>query len=161
MPFDGAFHTDIIGYVGGLWVLWTADRVDLALLSNTKQEIHAKVKVCFTNASWLFSALYASLRNTERQVLWKNLMSVADLHNLPWIIAGDFNEPLLSKDKFGDRAVSVNRSILFKECLDKCNMIDIGFGGPCFTWTNRREVQALIQERIDRYFVNPNWCVVP
>ena len=39
-------------------------------------------------------------------------------------------------------------------------MINIGFAGPHFTWTNRREVQALIQERIDRYFVNPSWCVI-
>ena len=40
--------------------------------------------------------------------------------------------------------MSVNRSLLFKECLDKCNMIDIGFLGPRFTWTNKREDQALI-----------------
>ncbi|KAL0011105.1 hypothetical protein SO802_006213 [Lithocarpus litseifolius] len=65
-----------------------------------------------------------------------------------------------AKDKFGGRAVSVNRSLLFKECLDKCSMIDIGFSGPRFTWTNRREVQALIQERIDRVFVNPSWCLL-
>ena len=100
-----------------------------------------EVKVRFTNASWLLFAVYTSPRNAERQVLWKNLMSVAELHNMPWVIAGDFNEPLLSEDKFGGRAVSVNRSLLFKECLDKCNMLDIGFVGPRFTWTNRREVQ--------------------
>ena len=35
--FDGAIHTDTIGYSGNLWVLWNADRVDIALLSNTKQ----------------------------------------------------------------------------------------------------------------------------
>jgi len=39
-------------------------------------------------------------------------------------------------------------------------MMDIGFMGPHFTWTNRREIQALIQERIDRYFVNSSWCVI-
>lgn len=83
-------------------------------------------------------------------------MNVADLHNMPWVIVGDFNEPLVDGDKFGRRAVSVSRSLLFKECLDKCSMIDIGFAGPRFTWTNRMEVQALIQERIDRYFVNPS-----
>ena len=60
------------------------------------------------------------------------------------MITGDFNEPLLSEDKFGGRSVSVIRSLLFKECLDRCNMMDIGFAGPRFTWTNRREVQALI-----------------
>ena len=88
--------------------------------------------------------MYVSPRTAERHILWNNLIQTAGLHNLPWVVAGDFNEPLMEKDKFGARAVSVNRSFLFKECLDKCNMIDIGFSEPRFTWTNRREIQALI-----------------
>ena len=98
------------------------------------------VKVRSLNSSWLFTAVYASLKSAERQILWNNLMRVAELQNMSWVIAGDFNEPLVEEDKFGGRAVSVSRSLLFKECLDKCNMIDIRFFGPWFTWSNRREV---------------------
>ena len=36
-------------------------------------------------------------------------------------------------------------------------MIDLGFSGPRFTWLNRRGVSDLIQERINRFFVNPGW----
>ena len=36
-------------------------------------------------------------------------------------------------------------------------MIDLGFVGPRFTWSNRRNINALIQERIDRFFTNPRW----
>ena len=43
---------------------------------------------------------------------------------------------------------------------NKCSMIDIGFSGPRFTWTNRRDLHGLIQERIDRFFVNPSWCLL-
>ncbi|XP_023918482.1 uncharacterized protein LOC112030031 [Quercus suber] len=160
LPFDGVIHMDTIGYAGGLWVLWMSEKVEVSSLASTEQEIHISVKVRPSNLSWLFSAIYASPRSAERHILWNNLIKVADLHNMPWVIAGDFNEPLLEDDKFGGRAVSVNRSLLFKECLDYCNMIDIGFSGPRFTWSNRREVQALIQERIDRFFVNPSWCVL-
>lgn len=56
--------------------------------------------------------------------------------------------------------MSVNRSLIFKECLDKCSMIDIGFMGAQFTWTNKRPIQSLIQEQIDRFFVNPSWCLL-
>ena len=91
-------------------------------------------------------------------MLWENLNKVADLHSKPWVIAGDFNEPLAKVDKFGGRPVSINRSLLFKDCLDKCNMVDMGFSGPRYTWTNRREISSLIQERIDRFFMNISWC---
>ena len=141
-------------------MLWNSDKVEVSILSSTEQEIHAIVKVLNSNLSWLFTAVYASPRTAERHILWENLNKVAELHNMPWVLAGDFNEPLLNEDKFGGRAVSVNRPLLFKECLDNCGMIDIGFSGPRFTWTNKREVQALIQERIDRFFVNASWCIL-
>nr|XP_023900291.1 uncharacterized protein LOC112012143 [Quercus suber] len=140
IPFDGAIHTDTIGYAGGLWVLWMSEKVEVSSLASTEQEIHISVKVRPSNLSWLFSAVYASPRSAERHILWNNLIKVANLHNMPWVIAGDFNEPLLEDDKFGGRAISVNWSLLFKECLDYCNMIDIGFSGPRFTWSIRREV---------------------
>ena len=36
-------------------------------------------------------------------------------------------------------------------------MVDLGFSGPRFTWPNKRGISDLIQERIDRVFVNPEW----
>jgi len=144
LPFDGSVHTDTIGYADGLWLLWNSERVDVTPLANTEQKIHAIVKVRNSNSSRLFTVMYASPRTAKRFILWNNLIKAAELHNMPWVLAGDFNEPLSEKDKFGGRAVSVSKSLLFKECLDKCNMIDIGFLGPRFTWTNIREFQALI-----------------
>ena len=137
-------------------MLWNTNKVDILPLANTEQEIHIVVKVQNSNSNWLFTVVYASPRSAERHILWNNLMKVVELHNMPWIIVGDFNEPLMKDDKFGGRVMSVSRSLLFKECLNKCSMIDIGFSGPQLTWTNKREVQALIQERIDRFFVNPS-----
>ena len=75
---------------------------------------------------------------------------------MPWIMASDFNEPLIEEDKYGGRGVHVNRSLAFKDCLDYCNMVDMGFSGLRYTWTNKREINNLILERIDRFFMNPD-----
>ena len=75
-------------------------------------------------------------------------------------MAGDFNEPLINEDKFGGRGVNINRSLAFKDCLDKCSMVDMGFSGPRYTWTNKRDINNLIIERIDRFFMNPDWYVM-
>ena len=133
IPFDGAIHTETIGFAGGIWLPWNSDRVEVVQLANTEEEIHMEVKVLPTNLSWIFTAVYTSPRCAERQILWGNLSKIVELHNLPWVITGDFNEPLFDEDKFGGRPVSMPRSFLFKECLDKCNMVDMGFNEPKYT----------------------------
>lgn len=85
---------------------------------------------------------------------------MAELHNKPWIMAGDFNEPFIEEDKYGGRGVHVNRSLAFKDYLDSCNMVDMGFSGPRYTWTNKRDLNNLILERIDSFFMNPDWCLL-
>ena len=39
-------------------------------------------------------------------------------------------------------------------------MVDLGFLGPRYTWTNKRDINNLILERIDRFFMNPEWCML-
>lgn len=144
LPFDGTIHTKTIRLSGGSWLLWNSNLVEVEQLANTEQEIHVEVKVLASNLSWIFSAVCASPRSAGRCILWENLIKVVGLHNKPWVIAGDFNEPLLGEDKFGGRLVSISRYLLFKDCLDKCNMVDLGFSRPRYTWTSRRDLNNLI-----------------
>ena len=45
LPFDGAYSMKTIGYVGGIWLLWNSDFVDVEILLATEQEIHALIRV--------------------------------------------------------------------------------------------------------------------
>ena len=87
----------------------------------------------------------------------RSLKIVAHLHNLPWLMLGQFNKVLCREDKFGGDQVKLNRDLEFKGCLDECNMLDLGFAGPKFMWTNYRPISNLILERIDKCFANPVW----
>lgn len=160
LPFQGAIHNDTIGFAGGLWLLWDSDRVEITNLVNTEQEIHVLVKVRSSNLSWFFTTIYASPRLRERYLLWNNLFAIANAHNMPWLMAGDFNELLSANDKLGGRPIIPSRANAFKECLDFCNMADLGFQGPRFTWTNKNDFSSLIEERLDRFFANPDWCMM-
>lgn len=90
---DGVIHTETIGFASGLWLLWNSDKVEVSLLAKIEQEIHVTIKVRSSNLSWLFSAIYASPRFAKRSVLWNNLISVAESHRMPWIIAGNLMSP--------------------------------------------------------------------
>lgn len=70
---------------------------------------------------------------------------------------GDFNELLSSSDKLGGNPLNPRWVQMFKECLDSCDMVDLGFHGPWFTRVNKREVGHFIQERLDRGFANTKW----
>ena len=131
--------------------------MDISVLSSIEQEIHATVKVCSNNLSWLLSTIYASPCIVERKILWSNLSQVAQLHSLPWLLLGDFNEVLSGEDKFRGRSINLNRALDFKDCLDSYNLLDLGFFGPKCTWSNRRQLSDLILERIDKCFANPSW----
>ena len=139
LPFDGAIHSDTIGYSRGSWLLWKSDTVEISQLAKTEQEIHVVVKVHNSNLSWLLSYIYASPRLEERKLLWNNLVSISNLHRLPWLMVGDFNELLSCHDKLGGNSLNSRRVQLFKDCLDSCGMLDLGFNGPRFTWVNKRE----------------------
>ena len=82
-------------------VFWDSNQVEVSELSSIEQKIHSMVTDLSFNSSWLLSAIYASPKYAERHFLWDNLSTVAGLHSLPWVIAGDFNEVLLGEDKYG------------------------------------------------------------
>lgn len=58
---------------------------------------------------------------------------MANLHDLPWVIVGDFNKVLNVEEKFGGLAVDLHWALRFQDFLNYCRMIDLGFSGPEFT----------------------------
>ena len=114
LQFDRANHANNIAFTEGLWVLWDSTQVEVSELSSTEQEIYTMVRDISSNSSWLMSAIYASPKFVERLLLWENLSKVVELHNLPWIIAGDFNEVLVEEDKFGGILVSISKAFKFQ-----------------------------------------------
>ena len=130
LPFDGAVVIDTIGFAGGIWLLWRFDLVQVEALATIEQEIHAIVWVRSQTFNWLISAIYASPRFEERCILWENLKMLANMHDLPWALMGDFNEVLTKEEKSGGNHISQRRVKAIQDCMDTCHMLDLGFSGP-------------------------------
>ena len=45
LPFDNAIHTETMGFAGGIWLMWNADKLEVVQLAKTEQEIHVEIKV--------------------------------------------------------------------------------------------------------------------
>lgn len=117
------------------------------------------VKVKPDNPSWLFSAIYTSNLVSVIKLLWEQLKTIARTTNDNGFIGGDFNEVLKASDKFGGNPTNLNCSNQFWNCINKCNLIDLGYKGSKYTWTNKRytNCNTLILERIYRCFANEGW----
>lgn len=70
----------------------------------------------------------------------------------------DFNEILTNSEKYGGNLRSENQLREFREVLAVCELRDLGFVGPHYTWSNRREGNGLIYEWLDRFLANSLWC---
>lgn len=155
LGYDNFVKIDAMGFSGGIWVLWHPHIVTIEPLASSFQEIHCKVKV--NNSLFILSAIYGSPNYDIRKNLWKNLSLAFKDFNLPWHIMGDFNDIASSKEKFGGRPPNIGKMISFNNFLNSCTLIDLGFSGPLFTWTNNRDHGKTDRTRIDRCHANSLW----
>ncbi|KAJ3708187.1 hypothetical protein LUZ61_011892 [Rhynchospora tenuis] len=76
---------------------------------------------------------------------------------LPVCMAGDFNAILSISEKFGGNQHWDRQNQIFHNFVFRNGLIDLGFKGPAFTWTNKRYTSTPIFERLDRVLVTPSW----
>ncbi|KAF7833960.1 reverse transcriptase [Senna tora] len=156
LGFPKSFVVNPMGFAGGLWLLWDDLEVDLKVIGDSFQGIHTSVQV---NGSpiLIISFIYGSPIRERRKILWDNLRGVADIHDLPWLVCGDFNDVLHQDEKWGTCEASRSRIRDFQNCLDYCGLTDLGYTGPKFTWCNKRPNGSIVLERLDRFLGNAKW----
>ena len=72
-------------------------------------------------------------------------------------MVGGFNSIKESGEKKGESNVSGSSVNDLRSFMNNTGAIDLGFFGPAFTWTNRREGLANIKERLDQCFCDNEW----
>ncbi|GKV08919.1 hypothetical protein SLEP1_g20489 [Rubroshorea leprosula] len=157
--FPDCHVVDSDGLAGGLWLLWDVNKVNIDIVFSSSQAIHAVVKVCnhsvISNSDWFFSGVYGRPHFDIRSLLWHELSDMAKHVNIPWIIAGDFNDVTEQGEKFGGNPINQLRVNAYLSCMSDCGMMDMGYVGGKYTWVNMRN-SRIIRERLDRFWCNSN-----
>uniref|UniRef100_A0A2N9I833 Reverse transcriptase domain-containing protein n=1 Tax=Fagus sylvatica TaxID=28930 RepID=A0A2N9I833_FAGSY len=109
-------------------------------------------------------------------LLWKNevklrVQSFSHSHidafvseNQPdaWHLTGFYGapgDPPAVEEKQGRFSRSENQMQRFRDALDDCDFIDLGYSGPSYTWTNNR-VGDMTWERLDRAVATSDWLML-
>ncbi|KAK3204262.1 hypothetical protein Dsin_018308 [Dipteronia sinensis] len=133
---NNCFIVDRIGRGGGLMFLWK-DWLDVSVKSFTIGHIDAMVREEDNNC-WSFTGFYGEPYQSQKSVSWAFLHRLRGMDRLPWLVVGYFNKIISSGEK-SERLCKRSSAIeAFREVVDDCGLIDMGFQGSQFTWTNRR-----------------------
>lgn len=80
-----------------------------------------------------------------------------EIHEGPTCLMGDFNAIASIAEKWrGNTTLSVNNRE-FRQWMHGSWLIDMGYQGPAYTWSNNQDGSALINERLNRVLVNLEW----
>ncbi|XP_021802373.1 uncharacterized protein LOC110746460 [Prunus avium] len=153
LGFSKYHVVDANGFSGGLWMLWNELVSCIDIVAYSRQSITALVKM--NHGDWLFTAVYAHPCPGIRRQLWNYLDGIASASNLPWMIAGDFNELVNNSEKCGGNPFSHRGGLV--DWIDRNQLIDLGFIGAQFTWCRQNDNGVLTWERLDRGLSNIDW----
>ena len=88
---------------------------------------------------------------------WESFASFRDSFEASWLCIGDFNSILAQSEKQGGRPVTSSSQCHLRSFINHFGMIDLGFAGNPFTWSNNRKGLENIKERLDRGLASPSW----
>ena len=107
--------------------------------------------------SWLISCVYAPYTVQNCFALWSNLSALGNSFSGARLLLGDFNAILSSIDKCGGRSFGSTSHMDFVDFVQTNALVDLGFVGNNFTWSNHRSSRANIRERLDHGLANQGW----
>ena len=105
---------------------------------------------------WRFTGVYGFADSTRKHETWSLLHSLHHRSSLPWMCAGDFNELLWSHEKLSLDPRQDCKMKVFRDVLDECGLMDLGYVGDKFTWWGKR-AGGLVLERLDRAVASNGW----
>ncbi|XP_075640583.1 uncharacterized protein LOC142612368 [Castanea sativa] len=84
---------------------------------------------------WRFTGIYGELETHRRMEAWNKLRRLNNRPSIPWLCARDFNEISRQDEKLEGALRSHTQMQNFRDVIDECGFIDLGFEGPKFTWS--------------------------
>ncbi|CAM8877042.1 unnamed protein product [Rhodiola kirilowii] len=153
LGFRNCFVVDPKGSAGGLAVLWKSE-VSLTIRNYSRFHVDAVSGASFQSRLTLF---YGNLIVSKRKESWNLIRTLESLQSGPWVLLGDFNE--VFKDSEVHRVHQRNQWQIeaFRRVIGECGLIDLGYLGHPFTFSNRRRGNLETKARLDRVFVNKAW----
>ncbi|XP_042005796.1 uncharacterized protein LOC121754520 [Salvia splendens] len=134
---------------GKIWI-FVEEGANFEVGDDSEQLLHGRLTCPRLPTPIEISAVYAKCTRGERLALWDKMRDITQMsEGRPWLIGGDFNTILSTRD----RSVSdTNRQVEmvdFAEAIEDYRLLDPGFDGSDYSWAKNG-----LMERLDRVLVS-------
>ncbi|XP_015084240.1 uncharacterized protein LOC107027651 [Solanum pennellii] len=137
---------------GKILIFWSSD-IYCNILDEDEQQITFNMK--HNELQYQFTSIfnYAKCKDHLRRPFRDKMIKQDTLNDNPWCTVGDFNVITSVEEKLGGLPYNMRKSMDFIAVIEACGLLDIGFCGHKFTWSNKRGINHRIGKRLDRAMV--------
>lgn len=153
------FQCPPMGKKGGLVLTWRPG-VEIEPIFSNKKRISGMVYSDPPSSPWMISCIYGPSIIAQKEDFWALLDSHAASFKGPWLLLGDFHAITGQDEKMGGRPYASSSSGGFYPFFTRNGLVDLGFSGNPFTWSNKRSGLANVRERLDRGVANVDWTLI-
>ncbi|KAI3931145.1 hypothetical protein MKX01_029335, partial [Papaver californicum] len=119
--------------------------------------IHVSINLSHNNAENLITYIYGPNDENEMNNQWNLLSQWENNIVLPWMIIGDMNLTMYDSERHSQSRDSSSMTKWIRHTIRQLALINLGYTGDQFTWSNHRKEPNLVMCRIDRAMVNNLW----
>lgn len=141
------------GHSGGL-VFACKARVNVELVCINKNSISLLVYSDPVNHPWLLTCFHGPTLWHLKSAFWNGVCSIASSFEGSWLCFGDFNCLAASWEKKGGQPFTSTSITPLQNLIESRGLLDLGYNGSPFTWSNNKEGFANIKEWLDRRLEN-------
>lgn len=140
---------------GRIIIAWDPSVFTVDIRICTSQLIHCLLQTRQKDVFYM-TRVYAFNEESRRRELWRDLESIAQKIEIPWLVAGDFNDVMELNERTW-RQLQRRTSDHFKICVQNCLLEDIKSTSCLFTWNNKQKWDNRVWAKLDRALVNKKW----
>ncbi|XP_016452551.2 uncharacterized protein LOC107777087 [Nicotiana tabacum] len=141
-----------------IWIFWDQEFTG-TLLDQDEQQMDIELKHVEAGDIFYISIIDAKCKLSMRIPLWENLKLKSTTSTVCWCVIGDFNVITFMGEKIGGIPYQMKKSIDFINMIEECVLIDLGFYGPRYTWSNGIGPGSIVWKRPDMGMANDNWII--
>jgi hypothetical protein len=156
MGLRGFFGIDSDGMSEGLALFWH-ESIFMDIKDSGPRFIDAHIRFSPGEPLFHVTFVYGEPQVCNRHRMWSLLSALRASSSLPWLVLGDFNEALWQYEHFSACLRSESQMAAFRDCVQVCELNDLGFSGLPYTYDNKRAGNSNVRVRLDRAMADNSW----